>query len=73
MRSKVLGNIGAWAEVQSNIILGNIDDQDYDKWILKDEANKLNVWQKPSALEHWKGAHLFPLHLRVCSQASSYA
>ncbi|KAI0036731.1 hypothetical protein K488DRAFT_75740 [Vararia minispora EC-137] len=54
LRANVLAHLDSTREVRAEVITGDIRGQEYEKWIIKDAANKLNEWQKPSALEHWK-------------------
>lgn len=56
LRANILTNLPR-NEIEAKLILGDMSgqDQDGEKWVLKDGNNPLMTWQKKGALDHWKG------------------
>lgn len=54
LRSNILGNLPK-SEIDAKLIRGDMKGEDGEKWVLKDENNRLALWQHSGALDHWKG------------------
>lgn len=54
LRANILGNLPR-SEIPTDLIRGDMQGADGEKWVLTDENNRLAIWQHSGALDHWKG------------------
>lgn len=61
MREAVLTSLPE-REVDFRMIRGDTTPESDKKWVLTDNYNPLNQWQRPSALRHWRSESIHLSH-----------